>query len=233
MGVTPQSKLNIALSVPPTYSNDISTINSAPVKISKISFKDEDSIKSLEKEIGEPLSEYMPGSQKYTDRSSDVHVYDVGSLGKEMGLQLNPSKIISQVNETGCRTYTAYFGDGRNCIIKLTTKDDSPEIANKPLDATTLKNVVLRAIKICETAADSTDSTTGTSTPNRSSGCILNYDESTKTANFPELINGLSKAITERYQRSHPEAVNIHQNVLKKLISDFENQAFSMLDKIL
>lgn len=213
-----------------TFISEISSLGITPVKITSISFKDVDRIKELGSEIGKTLYEYMPKTEKFTDRSSDVHVYDVGALGREIGLPMQCTKIISQVNGTGCRTYTAILDGNRQCEIQLNVKNASPEMINKPLDATALKNVVLKALKMSADAEDAVQSIAGKNNIPSWTGQVVEYDPSTKTADYSFMKSSIERMIKDIYTRYNPDS-NLNKDIyLSDALKEFEDEFLKTLN---
>jgi len=217
-------------SIEPAYQNNISTDSTDSIKVSVVSFKDKEAIESLEKEYGRKLFEYMPFTEKYTDRSSDIHVYDIGSMGKELGLPTQSTKVISQVNETGCRSYSVLLEGNRESMIKLTVKNATPEMIDKPLDATTLKNVVLKALKIDADGEDSIHSVAGGTAIPRWTGGIVEYNPATKTADFGFIKKSIEQMIGDVYMRNYSENNSFSDNKVKAILANFQDQYYKTLD---
>ncbi|GAU75813.1 hypothetical protein [Fusibacter sp. 3D3] len=200
---TTRNKSTLSNAISPTYSNDIST-TSNPIKISIVKDSDLVAFKSLEKELNTTFSK--PGLVRFDLKVGmraddpnkgigDIHVYDIGDLGEKIGLPLASTKIVSQINSAGERSYRCSLKGDKTCEIVLFNNKQ----IDKPLDATTLKNVILKAMALQNSANDCKEAIKG-----RCPGTFsnwLSYDPNTKTANFKEFNESNEKSISEIYMR--------------------------------
>ena len=181
--------------VSPTFQNSISQDNSIPVTV----YTDKDQMAQAWRDFS-----YEERKSEYNSTASDdgyvtgksVNVYDISNSAKQLNISVDSGKLYSYKDCNGSQCFSFHTKDGS----EITLQTNYP--SEQPLDSTTFKNVMGKALEMASEANDSLLKNK-LNAPKTGFAMPISFNGSTKTMDLEGFKNTMGKLSEDIYRGMH------------------------------